>query len=153
MTTKKFFRSALLFLIVWILTGCGASQTEVNIPEDAALIITGRVDSGMGWTEDELKSLGLIEVEYTNKDGTKTVYSGVPLANLLEICGIHQDAKSLVFMVHDGSSTKVPLADLNACEECIVTLQNEFKVPGLTILLPPVEGKTKLVGIYQISVE
>ena len=54
-----------------------------GVPNDAALKVTGNVETEVGWTEEKIRSMDAIEVESTNKDGETSTYTGVLITDLL----------------------------------------------------------------------
>jgi tungstate transport system substrate-binding protein len=59
-----------------------ASQ-ESAAPAESALKLTGKVGDEKAWTEEDLQAMSMIDVESTNKQGEKEMYSGVLIADLL----------------------------------------------------------------------
>jgi DMSO/TMAO reductase YedYZ molybdopterin-dependent catalytic subunit len=130
-------------------------QLQVNtqaagVPEDAAFKITGKVETEVGWTEEKIRSMDPIDVEYTNKDGQAKTYTGVRLTDLLSKADPEPDATTLVFVADDGYSAEVPLADIQACADCIVSFRNQG---GFSIVAPGFSGKAQVKGVAEIQVK
>jgi DMSO/TMAO reductase YedYZ molybdopterin-dependent catalytic subunit len=132
-----------------------AVELQVNaqaagVPENAAFKITGNVETEVGWTEEKIRSMDTIEAEYTNKDGETETYTGVLITDLLSKAGPNADATTLVFVADDGYSAEVPLADIEACADCIVSFQNQG---GFRIVAPGLSGKAQVKGVVEIQVQ
>jgi hypothetical protein len=159
----------LLFVLFTIgallLSGCGT--TEEAVPTEAepvveeavteepaaaavALKITGLVTTEMAWTEDEVKAMESMTVQYTNKDGELSDYTGVSLNALLELAGLSADATAIVMVADDGYTAEVPLADVQACSECIVSFRNNG---GFSTVMPGFTGKEQVKGVVEIQVK
>jgi hypothetical protein len=115
-----------------------------------ALKITGLVTSEMAWTEEEVKAMETMTVQYTNKDGEVKDYTGVSLNALLALAGLSADATAVVFVADDGYTAEVPLADVQACTECIVSFRNNG---GFSTVMPGFSGKEQVKGVVEIQVK
>ena len=113
----------------------------------AALKMTGPAEE-ISWTEEELKALGTIEVDYTDKDGVTTTYTGVPFGTLLELTSAGEGA-TLVLVAGDGYSAEIALADVQACETCIVAFDPEG---GLRSVMPEQSGKVQVKDLVEIQI-
>jgi tungstate transport system substrate-binding protein len=127
----------------------GAGEMSSGMPEGAALKITGKVDAAMGWTEEEVKALETIEAEYTNKEGQVITYTGVLLTKLLDMAGLQADATNVVLVADDGYTAEVPLAELQACPDCILAFRDEG---GFSTVMPGFTGKLQVKGVIEIQV-
>jgi tungstate transport system substrate-binding protein len=115
-----------------------------------ALKITGKVEHKTGWSEDEIRAMDTIEAESTNKEGQASTYTGVPINTLLEIAGLQADAATVVFVADDGYTAEVPLADVQACEDCIVSFRNQG---GFSIVMPGFPGNVQVKGVIEIQAQ
>jgi hypothetical protein len=165
---KSLYLLFVLFtLAALLLIGCG--PTEEAVPTEAetvaeevveegteapaanvALKITGLVTNEMAWTEDEVKAMETMTVQYTNKDGEIQDYTGVSLNALLELAGLSADATAVALIADDGYSAEVTLADLQACAECIVSFRNQG---GFSTVMPGFTGKEQVKGVIEIQVK
>jgi hypothetical protein len=68
---KKYRLLIPLFLLIILITACAPEQAAV---EEAVLTVGDK-----GFSLSELEALGTISVDYTNKDGETSTYTGVPL--------------------------------------------------------------------------
>ncbi len=121
-----------------------------GIPDNAALKITGSVETEVGWTEDKVTSMDAIEVDYTGKDGEVDTYTGVRIADLLGKAGPQASATTLVFVADDGYSAEAPLADIDGCADCIVAFQNQG---GFRIVAPEFPSNVQVKGVVEIQVK
>jgi DMSO/TMAO reductase YedYZ molybdopterin-dependent catalytic subunit len=121
-----------------------------GIPENAALKITGNVENEIGWTEEKVRSMDTIQAESTNKQGETSTYTGVPVNDLLGKAGPKADATTLVLVADDGYSAEVPLADVQACEDCIVSFREQG---GFSTVLPGFPGNAQVKGVVEIQVK
>ena len=151
-----------------LLAGCGTTEevvpteaepvvaeaTEVAATEEpaaaVALKITGLVSNEMAWTEDEIKAMETMTVQYTNKDGEVKDYTGVSLNALLALAGLSADASAVVLVADDGFTAEVALADLQACSECIVSFRNQG---GFSTVMPGFSGDAQVKGVVEIQVK
>ena len=127
----------------------GASTGEATAGE-AALKVTGLVGTETAWAEDEVKAMDAISVESTNKDGEKSTYEGVLFSSLLEQAGPAADAKTVVFVAGDGFTAEAPLADVAACENCIVSFRSKG---GFSIVMPGYPGSLQVKDVVEIQVK
>jgi hypothetical protein len=135
----------------WREANAGATtEAGAGIPADAALKITGNVSQEIGWPEEEVRTLDAIEVESTNKDGETSTYTGVPINTLLEMAGPAADARTVVYVADDGYTAEVALADVQACENCIVSFR---KQGGFSIVMPDFPGNLQVKGVIEIQIE
>jgi tungstate transport system substrate-binding protein len=126
------------------------AQPTGGIPADAALKITGKVATEIGWLEEEVRAMETIEAQSTNKAGETSTYTGVLLTNLLEMAGVQADATTLVFVADDGYTAEVALADVKACQDCIVSFRNQG---GFSTVLPGFPGNVQVKGVIEIQVK
>jgi DMSO/TMAO reductase YedYZ molybdopterin-dependent catalytic subunit len=120
-----------------------------GVPDDAALKITGMVETEVGWTEEKIRSMDTIEAESTNKEGETSTYTGVRISDLLSKADPTEDARTLVFIADDGYSAEAPLADIEACADCILSFRNQG---GFSIVAPGFEGSVQVKGVVEIQV-
>jgi DMSO/TMAO reductase YedYZ molybdopterin-dependent catalytic subunit len=121
-----------------------------GVPEDAAFKITGNVKTEVGWTEEKIRSMDAIDVEYTNKDGDTATYTGVRISDLLSKASPEDGATTVVFVADDGYSAEAPLAGIEACADCIVSFRNQG---GFSIVAPGFAGNAQVKGVVEIQVK
>ena len=141
----------MLLVLAAGLAGCGSvAGSSGGIPEDAALAITGEVETEVGWAEEQVRSMDTIEAESTNKQGEAKTYTGVPVSALLAEAGPKSGATNVVFVASDGSSAEVALAEVQACKDCIVSFREQG---GFSMVLPGFPGKAQVKGVVEIQVK
>jgi DMSO/TMAO reductase YedYZ molybdopterin-dependent catalytic subunit len=121
-----------------------------GVPANAALKITGNVESEVGWTEEKVRSMDAIQVEAANKSGEMESYTGVLLSDLLGKATPKEDATTLTFVADDGYTAEVPLADLEACQDCIVAFRDGG---GFSTVFPGLANNTRVKGLVEIQVK
>ncbi len=119
-------------------------------PAAAGLKITGLVGAEQAWTEDEIKAMETMDVDYTNKDGETSTFNGVSLAALLALAAPKAEATTLVFVAEDGYTAELPLADALACEKCIVAFSDDGT---LRTVMPDMSSKVNVKGVVEIQVK
>lgn len=117
---------------------------------EIALQVTGSVAKETGWTEAQVQKMDAIDVEYTEKDESVSVYSGVLIMDLLEEAGINDGATTIVFVADDGYTAEVTLEELSACSNCIVASQDDG---GFRTVMPDFSGKLQVKGVIEIQVQ
>ena len=121
-----------------------------GVPDNAAFKITGSVETEVGWTEEKIRSMDTIEAESTSKNGETTTYTGVRISDLLSKADPKDGATTLVFVADDGYTAEVPLADIEACADCIVSFRNQG---GFSIVAPGFPGNAQVKGVIEIQVK
>ena len=121
-----------------------------GVPDDAAFKITGDVETEVGWTEEKIRSMDTIEAQSTNKAGETSTYTGVRISDLLSKAGPNDSATTVVFVADDGYTAEAPLADIQACVDCIVSFRNQG---GFSIVAPDFPGNVQVKGVIEIQVK
>jgi len=119
-------------------------------PRNVALKITGKVGTEIGWTEEEVRAMEAIEVQYTEKSGETRTYTGVLISKLLAMAFPAADATTVVFVADDGYTAEAPLADVLACAECIVAFREQG---GFRTVLPGFAGALQVQGVKEMQVK
>jgi len=117
---------------------------------DAALRITGKVGTEMGWSADEITALETMEVEAENSKGETEAYTGVSLNALLDLAQPAADASKLVIVASDGYTAEVDLAEIRACDECILSFRTQG---GYRATFPGFPSDTAVKGVVEIQVQ
>ncbi len=121
-----------------------AEPTDESVAEEEApavadvegtLTITGLVDQPLGFMEADLREMDVLQITAEHPKSGSADYEGVSLKALLEMAGIQDGATTLVITAGDGYSGEVSLAEVLACEDCLLGFTNtleKFKVvmPG-----------------------
>jgi len=121
-----------------------------GVPDNADFKITGKVKTEVGWTEDKIRSMDTIEAQSTNKSGETETYTGVRISDLLSKADPEDGATTVVFVADDGYSAEAPLADIEACADCIVAFRNQG---GFSIVAPGFAGSVQVKGVVEIQVK
>ncbi|MBN1582527.1 MAG: substrate-binding domain-containing protein [Anaerolineae bacterium] len=117
---------------------------------DVALKITGMVEQEMGWTEDQVKAMETMDAESTNKAGEVSTYTGVSIVSLLDLAKPQADAQTVVYVADDGFTGEVPLADVTACADCIISFRNQG---GFSVVMPGFPGNVQVKGVVEIQIK
>lgn len=148
---KKIVAISLFYLIPFtmMLTACGS--TEPDIPENAALVIVGKVDQEIGWLEETVRAMDTVDVESTNNNGESEAYTGVSITSLLDLAGVKPEAAKIVFFSDDGkSSGEIPISDVLSCEHCIVSFRTKG---GFSVVAPDLGKDAQIKGVIRIEVK
>ncbi len=115
-----------------------------------ALKITGMVQSEMAWSEDEVKALPTLEVEAKNSKDELSKYTGVLISDLLALVSPKAEATTLVLIADDGFEAEVPLADVLACTNCILSFRDKG---GFSSVLPDFAKNLQVKGVVEMQVK
>jgi len=127
------------------------AQAAANTPDvEGDLVVFGEVETALGWAEDEVHAMETTEVVTTNSSGESETYTGVLITTLLDLVGPKTEATTLVIVADDGYSVEVPLAEVLACEECIVAFRDEG---GFRTVMPGFAKNTNVKGVVQLQVK
>ncbi len=140
--------SSLLILACFLIVGCAA--TDTGIPEDAALVVVGKVDKEIGWVEADIQAMEMIGTESKNSKGELESYTGVPIKGLLDLAGVKPDATTVAFISEDGSVAEADLAEILACENCILSSR---KKGGFRIVAPGFGDDIQVKGVVKIEIK
>lgn len=125
-------------------------QAAPGIPADAAVKVTGKVAQEMGWTEAQLKEMATVEAEVTNRAGETETFVGVPIKALVAEAKAQEGASLVVLIASDGYTAELPLADLNACDTCVVAAQDGG---GFRSAMPGMPGRMGVKDLIEIQVQ
>lgn len=134
-------------------SGGGDKAAEVNEPADtpaAALSITGKVGSEIGWSEEDVHAMNTLEVESTNSKGDSETYTGVLIRDLLTLAAPADDAETLVIVADDGYSVEVAVAEIMACDNCILSFRSKG---GFSSVLPGYEKSFQVKGVVELQLK
>ncbi|MFN2108729.1 MAG: molybdopterin-dependent oxidoreductase [Anaerolineae bacterium] len=147
---RKSLVAVLALVLVIILAACSGTGTTGGAPEDAALKITGNVNSEVGWSEEDVRAMDTVQTDFTNKDGETSTYTGVLLNDLLDKAGVKGEATAIVFVADDGYTAEVTLDEVKACTNCIVGFRDEG---GFLMVMPDFSNKAQVKGVIEIQVK
>ncbi len=127
------------------------AQAAANTPDvEGDLVVFGEVKTPMGWAEDEVRAMDTTDAVGTNSSGDSETYTGVLIATLLNMAEPKTQATTLVLVADDGYSVEVPLADVLACEDCILSFRTNG---GFSSVLPGFAKNTNVKGVVQLQVK
>ena len=127
------------------------AQAAANTPDvEGDLIVFGEVKTPMGWAEDEVRAMDTTDAVGTNSSGDSETYTGVLIATLLNMAEPKTQATTLVLVADDGYSVEVPLADVLACQDCILSFRTNG---GFSSVLPGFAKNTNVKGVVQLQVK
>ncbi len=116
----------------------------------AALKVTGKVTTEMAWTEEEVKAMETMEATAPNSKGVDETYTGVSINALLALAGLDPAATAITLVADDGYSVDVPLADLQACANCILSFRSNG---GFSSVMPGFDKSFGVKGVVEIVVK
>jgi hypothetical protein len=146
---KSLIQLASLFVLVALITSCAPQVEPVPaepIGADGALKMTGPAIF-IAWTMEDLQGFPSTEVDYTNKDGETTTYSGVAISLLLAEVGV-ESFNSLTLIAVDGYSAEVTADEMDGCERCIVA----FDGGSLRSVMPDLSSKLQVKDLVEIQI-
>ena len=146
---KKHFVVVALVLMM-VLAACAGQTATGGVPANAALKITGNVNSEIGWSEQDVRAMNTAQADFTDKDGVTNTYTGLLLNDLLGKAGVKSNATALVFVADDGFTSEVDLAEVKACADCIVGFRDEG---GFVMVMPGFSNKAQVKGVIEIQVK
>jgi tungstate transport system substrate-binding protein len=117
---------------------------------DADLRVTGEVKTELGWSEAEVRGMEPMEADAVNNSGETETYVGVSINMLLEMAEVKSRATAVTILDADGNSIEIPLADLQACTDCILSFRNQG---GFSTTLPAFPDLPRLRGVVEIQVK
>jgi len=95
-------------------------------PADASVTITGMVDAEKTLTMEDLLKMAVVNLSVEHPKSGMIDVTGVRMTDVLALFTISADAKTVSLVASDGYSADVPLADLLACENCLVGWDEEM---------------------------
>ena len=138
---KKIILSISLLVVLSLLAACG----QAAAPVEEAVLTVGSEE----YSQTDLKALGSLSADYTNKDGETTTYSGVSLTALLEDADLTSGGETLVFVASDGYEAELPLADALGCASCIVAFDEDI----LRMIMPDMSSKLQVKDVVEINIK
>ncbi len=138
----------MVLVVLVLLAACGGGESAGGASADAVLKATGKVKTEMGWSMADLKGMESVSAEYTNKDGETTTFTGVAIKALLDKVEPAADATMLVMVASDGYSAEITLAELDACDTCIVAVGD-----SLQTVMPGFSGKLQVKDVVELQLK
>ena len=136
---KKTRLFAGLLLILALVTACAPAAQE-----EAILTVGSK-----RYTRSDLEALGILSVDYTDKDGETTTYVGVLLSIILEDADVSEAGSNVTFTAADDYQADIPVDEAVACKNCIVA----FDEDSLRMVMPEQSGKLQVKDVVEITVQ
>ncbi len=134
---KKNYLFASTFLVIILLTACAqAEETLLTVGDQE-------------YCQSDLEAIGMMSIDYTNKDGDTTTYEGVSLAALLTGAGVDEDGSTITFTAADGYEASMDTSEAIACTNCIIA----FDDGALRTVMPDFSSKLQVKDIIAVSVQ
>ena len=133
---KKTSLIIVIIIVLALLSACAGSSG------DPVLSVGGKE-----YTKAGLEKLETMTVDYTNKDGETTAYTGVVLTALLDDAGVTNSNAMITFIAGDGYEAEIAMADLTACSNCILAFDDD----SLRTVMPDMSGKLQVKDVVEIS--
>ena len=115
------------------------------------LEIKGLVNQPLNLGEGNLRALEVVTITAEQPGKGENTFEGVRLNALLDLAGIQDGAANVTFTADDGYSAVVSLADIRACNDCLVAFTNtegKFKT-----VMPGMEGGNWVKGVITIEIK
>lgn len=134
---KKNYLFVSILVVIVLLTACAQAEETVLTVGDKE------------YCQSDLKAIGVMNTDYTNKDGETTSYEGVSLSALLSDAGVDSAGSTVTFTAADGYEAAIETAEALACTDCIVAFDGD----SLRTVMPDFSGKLQVKDVIAISVE
>lgn len=115
------------------------SSGFANVPADqATFTLTGLVDQDLSLNEAALHSMEVLAITAEHPKKGPQDYEGISLNALLDLAGVQDGAQTLVVTAADGFTTEINLADIRACENCLLAFTETPE--SFSLVLPGMES-------------
>jgi len=114
---------------------------------DATLSVTGAVENELALSRSDLEAMGAEEVTVEHPKKGEQTYEGVRLSKILEAAS--PTGATLTFTADDGYSVDLPLADVQACADCLVAFDGD----SLRMAMPGMESNFWVKGVVALEVK
>jgi len=128
------------------------SPKPTSAPPEAkagTLHIYGAVTKDIAFTQAQLEQIGLVKITAEHPKKGKTDYEGVRLKDLLQQVQPKADATKAILTAGDGYTSEVQLAALNACADCLVTIQDGT----FSLVMPGMESSAWVKDVRVIEIK
>ena len=146
MKRKAVHTISLIIALSILLVGCSSTEEEGPV----LLHVTGAVTGEKGFAEKDLKDLGTMDVEFTEKSGEVSTYTGTLVKDILDAAGLNADASGVVLIGDDGYEAEATLDEIQGCADCIVSILEDG---SLQAVMPGFSGKLQVKGLVEIRVQ
>ena len=138
---KQLVQTTMVMITLLAVAAACAPQGET------VLTVSGAVDNTLELTQADLEDLGVEELTLEHPRNGAQPYEGVRLSAILGEASAN--GTMVKFVASDGYEYEIAVADLDACEDCIVAITDE----GLNLAMPGMEGKAWVKDIVTIEVQ
>jgi len=145
---KKHIGHTLLIAMILTIVLVGCASTDDTGP--VLLQVTGAVSGEKSFTEKDLEDLGTLDVQFTEKSGEVSTYTGTLVTGILDATGLNADASGVVLVGDDGYEAEATLEEVQACADCIITIHDDG---SLQAVMPGFSGKLQVKGLVEIRVK
>jgi len=116
----------------------------------ADLRIVGAVENELALTVGDLEAMDVVEITAEHPKKGQDTYEGVRLSVLLEKAGPKAGATTLVITAGDGYSAEAALADVQACNDCLVAFRTDG---GLRMVMPGMSSQAWVKGVVELALK
>lgn len=118
---------------------------------DAALVVTGLVETELSFTDADLHALEVVKITAEHPKKGKLDYEGVRLNALLDLAKVKPEAKTLVLIAGDGFKAEVDLAAARAQADCLLAFTDT--AGDYSMVMPGLPSNTWVKGVVKIEVK
>ncbi len=127
-----------------------AGETPAVVgPDDASVLIKGLVDAEKTLTMQDLLGMAVLNLNVTHPKGDQIDVTGILMKDILAQVSIPAEATTLVLTASDGYTSEVSLADVLACETCLLGWDEEM----LRTYMPGFESSSWVKDLAEIEVK
>ncbi len=129
-----------------------ASSDLLQVVEVGAgdLDVIGLVDQEAGLTVAALRGWKSAAFTVQHPKKGEVTYEGVLLNDLLDFIGLNEQAATLVMTADDGYSSGVTLDAVRACQDCLITFDEDGVI---TSVMPGMETSTWVKGLVRLEIK
>jgi DMSO/TMAO reductase YedYZ molybdopterin-dependent catalytic subunit len=142
------------------LSACGPAATPVPTqppateapavePSGAMVVIKGLVNQELTLNTADLGGLEVVKVTAEHPKKGPGDYEGVRLSAVLEKAGVKEGAVTLLITASDGFTAEVALADVQACADCLLGIEDG----KFNMVMPGQSGKAWVKDVVSIELK
>jgi DMSO/TMAO reductase YedYZ molybdopterin-dependent catalytic subunit len=129
-----------------------ATPTAPTPSAPGALLITGEIDRSLSLTDSDLHGMKVVTIStMPPKQTAAQSYTGVLLNELLDQASVKAGASSVLFTASDGYSAEVSLADIRACNNCLLAFSET--AGSYSTIMPGMLGNNWTKNVIKIEVK
>lgn len=129
-----------VLLVLVLVVSCGSKGEPI-------LFVSGLTEAS--FTQNDLGKMEMSKSEYTNKDDETTVFTGVPIINILTEAG-SGDFSKVVIVALDGYAAEVTSEELKSCPGCLLAYSEDN---GWLAVMPDFSGKLQVKNVVELIIE